>query len=84
MIISPIQAVRLYNRTFTPPVIGLADGGDVYGESVQSAIANFLGLPFMLSESESSMLPPTHAQYIKQRQNAAAFLRHWADQLEAL
>lgn len=84
MIITPVQAVRLYNRTFTPPVIGLAEGGDVYGESVQSAIANFLDLPFTLSEGESSKLAPTHAHCIKQRQEVAAFLRHWADQLEAL
>lgn len=84
MIITPVQAVRLYNRTFTPPVIGLAEGGDVYGESVQSAMANFLDLPFTLSEGESSKLASRHEHYIKQRHDAAAFLRHWADQLEAL
>ena len=84
MIISPIQAVRLYNHTFTPPVIGLTTDGEVYGESIQSTMANFLALPFMLSEGESSKLGPNHVHYIKQRQDAAAFLRHWADQLEAL
>lgn len=84
MIISPIQAVRLYNHTFTPPVIGQTTDGEVYGESIQSTMANFLELPFMLSEGESSKLATTRARYIKQRQDAAAFLRHWADQLEAL
>ena len=67
MIITPLQAVRLYNRTFMPPVIGLADGGDVYGESIQSALRNFLELPHMLSEGESKKLAPGHAHYIKQR-----------------
>ena len=84
MIISPIQAVRLYNHTFTPPVIGQTTDGEVYGESIQSTMANFLELPFMLSEGESSKLATTHAHCIKQRQDAAAFLRHWADQLETL
>ena len=83
MIITPLQAVRLYNCMFMPPVIGLADGGNVYGESAQSALRNFLELPPMLSEGESSKLPPGHVYYIKQRQDVAAFLRHWADQLEA-
>ena len=84
MIISPIQAVRLYNHTFTPPVIGQTTDGEVYGESIQSTMANFLELPFMLSEGESIKLAHAHAHRIKQRQDAAAFLRHWADQLEAL
>lgn len=84
MIITPLQAVRLYNNTFTPPVIGQTTDGEVYGESIQSALRNFLELPFMLSEGESSKLAPSHARYIKQRQDVAAFLRHWADQLEAL
>ena len=82
MIISPIQAVRLYNHTFTPPVIGQTTDGEVYGESIQSTMANFLELPFMLNES--SKFATINAHYIKQRQDAAAFLRHWADQLEAL
>ena len=84
MIISPLQAVRLYNHTFTPPVIGLTTDGEVYGESIQSTMASFLELPFMLSEGESSKLGPNHVHYIKQRQDAAVFLRHWADQLETL
>ena len=84
MIISPLQAVRLYNHTFTPPVIGQTTDGEVYGKSIQSALRSFLELPFLLSEGESSMLGPNHVHYIKQRQDAAAFLRHWADQLEAL
>lgn len=84
MIITPLQAVRLYNHTFTPPVIGQTTDGEVYGESIQSTMANFLELPFMLSGGESSKFATTHAHYIKQRQDAAAFLRHWADQLEAL
>lgn len=84
MIISPLQAVRLYNHTFTPPVISQTADGEVYGGSIQSTMANFLELPFMLSEGESIKLAPNHAHYIKQRQDAAAFLRHWADQLEAL
>ena len=83
MIITPLQAVRLYNHTFTPPVIGQIADGEVYGESIQSTMASFLELPFMLSEGESKKLGPNHAHCIKQRQDAAAFLRHWADQLEA-
>ena len=84
MIITPLQAVRLYNSTFTPPVISQSADGEVYGESIQSSLRNFLGLPFMLSEGESSKWASSHAHYIKQRQDVAAFLRHWADQLETL
>ena len=75
MIITPVQAVRLYNRTFTPPVIGLAEGGDVYGESVQSAMANFLDLPFTLSEGESSKLASRHEHHIKK--NSDMMLRRF-------
>ena len=84
MIITPVQAVRMYSSMFTPPVIGSLPDGDVYGESIQSSLRNFLGLPFILSEGESSKWAPSHAHYIKQRQDVAAFLRHWADQLETL
>lgn len=67
MIITPVQAVRMYNSTPTPPAIGSLPGGDVYGESVQSAMANFLDLPFTLSEGESSKLASRHEHYIKKK-----------------